>query len=89
MSKLIEKLEWVAEWGGTKKDIVYLILSGISLLLSIFGVPMPVNPAWVAIILQRTKSQTNSAFATYMPVVCRRISSITSGNHKKKNSRFA
>ena len=51
MSKLIEKLEWVAEWGGTKKDIVCLILSGISLLLSIFGVPMPVNPAWVAIIL--------------------------------------
>lgn len=51
MSKLIEKLEWVAEWGSTKKDIVCLILSGISLLLSIFGVPMPVNPAWVAIIL--------------------------------------
>ena len=41
MSKLIEKLEWVAEWGRHKKDIVCLILSGISLLLSIFGVRCP------------------------------------------------
>lgn len=51
MNKLIEKLEQFAEWGGTKKDIVCLILSGISLLLSIFDVPMPFNPAWIAIIL--------------------------------------
>lgn len=37
--------------GRHKKDIVCLILSGISLLLSIFDVPMPFNPAWIAIIL--------------------------------------
>lgn len=51
MNKFIEKLEQFTEWGGTKKDIVCLILSGISLLLSIFDVPMPINPAWIAIIL--------------------------------------
>ena len=51
MNKLIEKSEQFAEWGGTKKDIVCLILSGISLLLSIFDIPMPFNPAWIAIIL--------------------------------------
>ena len=51
MNKLIEKLEQFAKWGGTKKDVVCLILSGISLLLSIFDVPMPFSPAWIAIIL--------------------------------------
>lgn len=51
MNKLIEKLEAVVEWGGIKKDIVCLVISGISLLLSIFDVPMPINPAWIAIIL--------------------------------------
>ena len=51
MNKFIGKLEQFSEWGGTKKDIVCLILSGISLLLSIFDVPLPLNPAWVAIVL--------------------------------------
>ena len=51
MNKIIGKLEQFAEWGGTKKDVVCLILSGISLLLSIFDVPMPFNPAWIAIVL--------------------------------------
>lgn len=51
MNKFIEKLEQFTEWGGTKRDIVCLVLSGISLLLSIFDIPMPINPAWIAIIL--------------------------------------
>lgn len=51
MNKIIEKLENFLEWGGIKKDVVCLVFSGIFLLLSIFNVPMPFNPAWVAIIL--------------------------------------
>lgn len=51
MNKFIGKLEQFSEWGGTKKDIVCLILSGISLLLSIFDVPLPLSPAWIAIVL--------------------------------------
>ncbi len=51
MNRLIEKLEWFAEWGGTKKDVVCLVFSGIALLLSILDVPLPINPACIAIIL--------------------------------------
>lgn len=48
----MEKLEEVLAWGGTKKDITLLIISGIALLASIFDwFPVPVDPAWVAIIL--------------------------------------
>lgn len=48
----MEKLEKVLAWGGTKKDITLLIISGIALLASIFDwFPVPVDPAWVAIIL--------------------------------------
>lgn len=51
MNKIVEKLEGFLEWGGTKKNIVCLVLSGVFLLLSIFDVSFPFNPAWVAIIL--------------------------------------
>ena len=51
MKKIIEKLEAFLEWGGTKKDIVCLAVSGVALLLSILKVPLPFEPAWVAIIL--------------------------------------
>ena len=34
----MKKLEELLEWGGVKKDITFLIISGIALLLSIFKV---------------------------------------------------
>ena len=52
MTKAMEKLESLLELGGTKKDIVFLILSGLALLVSIFRLlPLPFDAAWVAIIL--------------------------------------
>ena len=51
MKKIIEKLEAFLEWGGTRKDIVCLAVSGVALLLSIFKIPLPFEPAWVAIVL--------------------------------------
>ena len=52
MKKLVKKAEAVLQWGGTKKDIVLLVLSGISLLLSLWGgLSLPFDPAWVAILL--------------------------------------
>ena len=49
----MQKLEQLLEWGGTKRDIVFLILSGLALLLSIFHLnPFPFDMAWVAIILE-------------------------------------
>ncbi len=48
--KIIEKLENVLEFGGTKKDIVCLVISGIALLMSIFKV-VDFETSWVAIVL--------------------------------------
>ena len=52
MKQFTEKLEALLELGGTKKDIVLLVLSGIALIASIFGnLPLPFDIAWIAIIL--------------------------------------
>ncbi len=50
--KIWGSLEQVLEWGGVKKDITFLIISTIALVLS-FVAPnaLPFNPAWIAIIL--------------------------------------
>ena len=49
----MEKLEALLKWGGVKKDVICLVLGGVSLLVSIFGLSpgLPFDPAWVAIIL--------------------------------------
>ena len=48
----LQKLEELLEWGGIKRDVVFLVISGSALLLSIFGVsPFPFDMAWIAIIL--------------------------------------
>ena len=52
MKALMEKLEHLLELGGIKKDVTLLVLSGIAVLLSLFGVrPFPFDMAWVAILL--------------------------------------
>ncbi len=52
-NNIADKIEAFLELGGIKKDITILVISGISLLLSIFHVfPMlPFDIAWVSIIL--------------------------------------
>ena len=48
----MKKLEAFLEWGGMKKDIAFLIISGIALMISIFDlIPLPFDAAWIAIIL--------------------------------------
>ena len=48
----MKKLEKLLEAGGTKKNIIFLIISGIALILSIFHlIPLPFDAAWIAIIL--------------------------------------
>ena len=52
MKTSIEKTERFLEIGGIKKEITFLILSGIALLISIFDLlPLPFDAAWIAIIL--------------------------------------
>ena len=48
----MKKFEAIMEWGGMKKDIVFLIISFISLICSAFHLlPIPFDSAWIAIIL--------------------------------------
>lgn len=52
MRKVIEKVEQLMELGGTKKDIAFLVISGVALIASIFDLlPLPFDAAWIAIIL--------------------------------------
>ena len=47
----MKNLEALLEWGGIKKDIVCLVVSGFALLVSIFDfIPLPFDAAWIAII---------------------------------------
>ncbi len=52
MKPLAEKLEQILEFGGIKRDIAFLVISGIALLCSLFDLfNLPFDLAWVAIIL--------------------------------------
>ena len=52
MKAWMKRLESFLELGGTKKEIVLLVISGIALIISLTGfAPFPFNIAWVAIIL--------------------------------------
>ena len=52
MKRLCEKLQQLLDWGGIKKDVTFLVLSGIALGASLLGWdPLPFNLAWAAIIL--------------------------------------
>ena len=47
----MEKLERVLAWGGIRRDVAFLIVSGAALLLSIVGAELlPFDPAWIAIV---------------------------------------
>ncbi|EEG48837.1 MAG: cation-translocating P-type ATPase [Blautia hydrogenotrophica] len=49
---ILEKLEELLEWGGTKRDVTLLVISGLALVMSIFDfTPFPFDAAWIAIIL--------------------------------------
>lgn len=48
----MKKLESILEWGGVKKEILFLVISGIGLLASLFHFkPLSFDFAWIAIIL--------------------------------------
>ena len=47
----MEFLKKISEWGGMRRDIVFLGISLIALILSIAGVPLPFDAAWIAIVL--------------------------------------
>ena len=52
MKHLMEKLEQLLEKGGIKKDVTFLVISGIAVICSLLKwEPLPFDLAWIAIIL--------------------------------------
>ena len=52
MKNLMEKLEQLLELGGIKKDVTFLVISGIAVICSLLKWnPLPFDMAWVAIVL--------------------------------------
>lgn len=52
MHQVIKKAEALLAFGGIKKDVALLVLSGAALLVSLFDlIPLPFDAAWVAILL--------------------------------------
>ena len=57
VDRMAKPVNWLLELGGTRRDIAFLVLSGLSLALSMAAprVPalaaLPFDPAWVAIVL--------------------------------------
>ena len=48
----MNNIEKLLEWGGIKRDILFLVISAVALVISIFDlVPLPFDAAWVAILL--------------------------------------
>lgn len=51
-TSLFSKMENLLEWGGIKKDIVFLVVSGLAVIASLFDIqPLPFDIAWLAIVL--------------------------------------
>ncbi len=49
---ILHQLESCVKWGSEKKDVLFLILSGLALLASLFHVTTgTADPAWISIIL--------------------------------------
>ena len=52
MKNIIGKLEELLDFGGTRKDITFLIISGTAIVLSLLGIsPFPFDMSWIAIVL--------------------------------------
>ena len=53
VTPVIHALERFLEWGGVKKDVTCLVLSGAALLISIFDLlpQLPFDAAWAAVLL--------------------------------------
>ena len=52
MKNIMGKLEELLELGGIRKDIIFLVISGIAIVLSLLGIsPFPFDMAWIAIVL--------------------------------------
>lgn len=51
MEAVWKNISFFLDWGGTKKDIVLIILAGCGVLMSLLGIPLAgIDAAWLAIV---------------------------------------
>ena len=49
---MLDRLEKLLEWGGTRRKVALLSVSGLALLMSMLGMePLPFEVSWIAIVL--------------------------------------
>ena len=68
MKHLMEKLEQLLELGGIKKDVTFLMISGIAVICSLLKWnPLPFDMAWVAIVLCAFPSSSKRMMTAIKP----------------------
>lgn len=82
MKHLMEKLEQLLELGGIKKDVTFLVISGIAVICSLLKWnPLPFDMAWVAIVLCGTlRGESADTIAAVTGLVVQPV--LLTGDHK-------
>lgn len=82
MKHLMEKLEQLLELGGIKKDVTFLVISGIAVICSLLKWnPLPFDMAWVAIVLSDTlRGESADTIAAVTGLVVQPV--LLTGDHK-------
>lgn len=82
MKHLMEKLEQLLELGGIKKDVTFLVISGIAVICSLLKWnPLPFDMAWVAVVLSDTlRRESADTIAAVTILVVQPV--LLTGDHK-------
>lgn len=82
MKHLMEKLEQLLELGSIKKDVTFLVISGIAVICSLLKWnPLPFDMAWVAIVLSDTlRGESADTIAAVTILVVQPV--LLTGDHK-------
>lgn len=82
MKHLMEKLEQLLELGGIKKDVTFLVISGIAVICSLLKWnPLPFDMAWVAIVLCGTLRRESADTIAAVTILVEQPALLT-GDHK-------
>ena len=82
MKHLMEKLEQLLELGGIKKDVTFLVISGIAVICSLLKWnPLPFDMAWVAIVLSDTLRRESADTIAAVTILVVQPALLT-GDHK-------
>lgn len=83
MKHLMEKLEQLLELGGIKKDVTFLVISGIAVICSLLKWnPLPFDMAWVVIVLCGTLRRESADTIAAVTILVVQPVLLLTGDHK-------